>query len=58
MAKEDDELPIEATEDQLGELRSLGVGEQDLEGLSYEDAQEWLDELRAQRRDAGKIGRE
>lgn len=52
--EDDDEIDMDATEDQLAELRRLGIPEADLVGLTSSDAEEWIDELRTERRDAGK----
>ncbi len=52
----DDQADMEATEEQLIALRKLGVAEADLDGLSSADAEEWIDELREKRIDAGKFG--
>jgi hypothetical protein len=52
---DDDTNDIDATEDQLAELAALGISQADLEGLSSADAEEWIDELRQQRIDAGKF---
>lgn len=46
---QDDRIDTDATAEQLAELKLLGVSEADLEGLSCCDAEEWIDELRAQR---------
>jgi hypothetical protein len=54
---EDDTL-LEATDEQLTELRDLGISESELEDLSFGEAEEWIAELRAMREDAGRIGRE
>lgn len=54
---EDSELNTDATDDQLAELRRLGVAEKDLEGLSSDDAEDWIDELRTERIDDQKFGR-
>jgi hypothetical protein len=51
-----DQSDTDATAEQLTELRRLGVTERELEGLSFTDAEEWIDELRTQRRDAGQFG--
>lgn len=48
---------MDATEEQLAELRRLGVVEKDLEGLTCSDAEEWIDELRSERIDASKLER-
>jgi hypothetical protein len=48
---------MDVTAEQLAQLRALGVAEADLEGLDYAEAEEWIDELRARQRDAGKFGR-
>jgi hypothetical protein len=53
----DDNREIEATAEQLAELRRLGIREQDLVGLTSADAEEWIDELRAQRIDAQGFSR-
>lgn len=58
MCQADDEDRLEATDEQLSLLREWGVNEEELHGLSFEDAQEWIEELRARREDAGRIGRE
>ena len=52
---QDDELETDATEDQLVELRKLGVREGELDELTYEEAEEWIASLRAKRQDAGKF---
>jgi hypothetical protein len=52
----DDQLDMDATDEQLGELRRLGIAEADLQGLSITDAEEWNDELRMERIDAEKFG--
>jgi ElaB/YqjD/DUF883 family membrane-anchored ribosome-binding protein len=57
MCQLNEEAEIEATEDQLAELRQLGVAEQELLGLSSDDAQDWIDELRAKRQNAGRINK-
>jgi hypothetical protein len=54
--RNDDQFDMDATEEQLAELRRLGVQAADLQGLSSADAEEWIDELREQRLDAGKFG--
>lgn len=57
MCQDDDQDQGEATEDQLIELRGLGARERDLDDLSFEEAQEWIASLRAERQDAGKLNR-
>jgi hypothetical protein len=58
MPRNDDiETDMDATEEQLAELRRLGIAEKDLVGLSSVDAEEWIDELRSERVDAEKFGR-
>jgi hypothetical protein len=52
----DDQSEIEATEEQIEALRKLGVAEVELTGLSSADAEEWIDELREKRIDAGRFG--
>jgi hypothetical protein len=52
----DEPREMDATEDQLAELRRLGVAEAELNGLAASDAEEWIDELRSRQRDAGKVG--
>ena len=54
---EDDTL-LEATDEQLTELRDLGISESELEDLSFGEAEEWIAELCAMREDAGRLGRE
>ncbi len=49
MCNQDDEIESEATEEQLAQLRSLGIRELDLEGLSFADAEDWIADLRALR---------
>ena len=51
-----DQPDMDATAEQLAELRQLGVADVDLQGLTSADAEEWIDELRTQRRDAGSFG--
>lgn len=48
---------LEATEEQLTTLRDYGVSERELENLRFDDAAEWIDELRAMREDAGRFDR-
>ena len=55
MAPFDDSQDLEATEEQLDQLRSLGIGEDELEGLSMADADELIAEMEAER-DAAKFG--
>lgn len=50
----DDRTDGEAIEEQLQELRRLGVQDADLQGLSYADAEAWIDELREARAGAGR----
>jgi hypothetical protein len=52
----EDEIDIDATAEQLAELRGLGISEAELEGLTWADAEEWIDELRMERIDAEKFG--
>lgn len=52
----ENEPMMEATEEQLTALRGLGVAEAELEDLTFDDAEEWIAELRAMREDAGRIG--
>ena len=47
---------LEATEEQLATLREYGVREDELKDLRYDDAAEWIDELRTMREDAGRLG--
>ncbi len=54
----DDDMLLEATDEQLTELRDLGISESELEDLSFGEAQEWIAELWAMREDAGPVGRE
>ena len=49
---------LEATEEQLTALRDLGVAESELEDVSFDDAEEWIAELRALREDAERVGRD
>ncbi len=49
---------IEATPEQLAQLRDLGITEDEIADLSYAEAAEWIDELETMREDAGKIGRD
>ena len=51
------QVDMDATEDQLAELRRLGVPEAELTGLTSADAAEWIDELRTERLDAERFGR-
>ena len=46
---------LDATDDQLAELRRLGVADAELEGLTSDDAEEWIDELRTRQIDANMI---
>jgi len=54
---DDTERDTDATEEQLAELRRLGVAEVNLRGLTSEDAEEWIDELRSERIDANRPDR-
>ena len=45
----EDEQALEASEEQLALLRELGVGERELEGMTYEDAEVMIDAIRAMR---------
>ena len=56
MTERDDDQTIEATAEQLAELRDLGVAQSDLQGLSVAEAEDWIAELRALREDAGRVG--
>ena len=51
-----EQTDVDASEDQLTELRRLGIADADLVGLTASDAEERIDELRTERRDADKIG--
>jgi len=53
MSMPDEGLELEATADQLAVLRELGASEEELERLTYADAEEWIDELRTLREDGG-----
>ena len=57
MVEFDDNDDLEATEEQLTLLRDLGIPESELEDVSFADAEEWINALRAQREDAGRLGR-
>ena len=46
----------DATDEQIELLRELGASESDLDGLTAEDADTLISELRAQREDAGRVG--
>ena len=48
-------VSVDATEGQIEALRELGLLESELEGLSFEDAEELIAELRAVREDAGRF---
>jgi hypothetical protein len=54
---DDDQIDIDATAEQIAELRRLGIPEADLQGLSSTDAEEWIDELRSERIDANRVDR-
>lgn len=54
---DEDEEQAEATREQLAQLREWGVREDELADLTWAEANEWLDELRSQREDAGRRGR-
>lgn len=57
MPRDDEtERDTDATAEQLAELRRLGIPEKELDGLTFLEAEEWIDELRTQRRDADKMG--
>ena len=45
----------DATSEQLAELRRLGISEKELQGLTFSDAEEWIDELRTERVDADRF---
>jgi hypothetical protein len=47
---------LEATGEQLSLLRDLGVAEKELMGMTSQDAEELIAELRAIREDAGRLG--
>ncbi len=55
-SEEDEQTDVDATEDQLAELRKLGIADADLVGLTASGAEEWIDELLTERRDADKFG--
>jgi hypothetical protein len=55
---EEVETELDATEEQLAELRRFGVAENELEGLTSADAEEWIDELRSERLAAHRFERE
>lgn len=54
--QDEDQIDMDATDEQLAELRRLGVADADLGGLASADADEWIDELRMERLDAEKFG--
>ncbi|MHC4810877.1 MAG: hypothetical protein ACYTEV_10995 [Planctomycetota bacterium] len=60
--REDDadeaEATAEATERQLAVLRDLGVSEDDCQGLAFDEAEAWIEQLLAVREQAGRYGRE
>ena len=56
MPEYNDDDALEATDEQLTLLRDLGVGDSELEDLSFDDAEEWIAELRALRENAGQVG--
>jgi len=57
ISQNDESIDSDATAEQLAELMRLGIAETDLEGLTSANAEEWIDELRTQRRDAGRVDR-
>ena len=55
---EDVEEETEATDEQILLLRDLGIAESQLQGLGYAEAEELIAQIRAEKEDAGKLGRD
>jgi hypothetical protein len=51
MNEDEDEIDLDATNDQLAELRRHGIAESELIGLTADDAEEWICQLREKGRD-------
>jgi len=53
MPEHDEDSTTQASSQQIAALRELGIDSDELEDLSYADAEAWIASLTAEREDAG-----
>jgi hypothetical protein len=58
MQTHDENAIPEVTQEQIDLLLQLGLSEEELQGLNFDEAEELISEIQAQRQDAGKVGRD